>query len=138
MSTINKHVSISYRGVTYGPPCIPFTLKYETPIYFSNSQPELIRQRIDKYAPSEKPIGRPNIGSDLTRLTARHCPSLIPSTDSAKMHRRSSVVYCYISRHEKKRSDTRYQCDVSIISLCVVGCFRRMSYFERFLTTFMS
>jgi hypothetical protein len=64
-------------------------------------------------------IGRPATGENLLRLTKRH----FSSAAARKTAQRYCVVCSHTSKREKRRTDTRYQCDVCNVGLCVVGCF---------------
>ena len=94
-------------------------------IQFGDFRTELIRQLIERYAEPKHPIGRPIIGDNPTRLTARHFPSLDPATATAteNLGRRACIVCNHTSRREKKNTNARYQCDVCNVGLCVIGCF---------------
>ena len=109
-----------------------FKVKHKESIQFNDFRLELIRQLIERYAQPKNPIGRPTIGENPIRLTARHFPSLVPPTDAGKMGRRSCIVCSHTSRREKQRSDTRYQCDVCNVGLCVVGCFEEYHTLKHF------
>lgn len=83
----------------------------------------MIRELIEKHGPSKHTVGRPIIGDDPIRLTARHFPSLVPATATGKVAQRACVVCNHTSRREKKRKEARYQCDICNVGLCVIGCF---------------
>ncbi|CAF3266116.1 unnamed protein product, partial [Rotaria sp. Silwood2] len=96
-----------------------FKVKHKKPIEFSDFRIELIRQLIERCAQPKNLIGCPTIGDNPIRLTARHFPSLLPPTATVKMARRSCIICSHTSRREKKRTDTRYQCGVCNVGVCV-------------------
>ena len=83
----------------------------------------MIRQLIERYAEPKHPISRPIIGDNPIGLTARYFPSLVPATATGNTGRRACIVCNHTSRREKKNTNTRYQCDICNIGLCVIGCF---------------
>ncbi|CAF1383641.1 unnamed protein product, partial [Didymodactylos carnosus] len=94
-----------------------FKVKHKKTIQFGDFRNELIRQLIERHAQPKTPTGRPTIGDNPKRLTARHFPSLVPPTATGKIARISCIVCTHTSRREKKRTDTRYQCDVCDVGL---------------------
>jgi hypothetical protein len=65
-------------------------------------QNELIRQLIEKYAQPNSRTGRPIIGDNPIRLTARHFPSLVPATLAKQTAQRPCVVCSHTTRRGKK------------------------------------
>jgi hypothetical protein len=102
---------------------ILFKLKHSKTIPFGDFRIQLIREIIERYGQPKGPTGRPTIGDNPIRLTARHFPSLVPSTSTRKAAQRYCVVCSHTSRREKKRTDTRYQCDICDVGLCIIDCF---------------
>ena len=109
-----------------------FKLKHGKNISFGDFRIQLIRQRIERYAQPKRSIGRPIIGDNPLRLTARHFPSLVPAIAAKKTAQRYCVVCSHTSRRERKRTDTRYQCDICDVGLCVVRCFEEYHTVKRF------
>ncbi|CAF5116883.1 unnamed protein product, partial [Rotaria sp. Silwood1] len=66
-----------------------FKMKHKKTIQFGDFRIELIRQLIERYADLKHPIGRPIVGDNPIRLTARHFPSLIPATATGNTGRRA-------------------------------------------------
>jgi len=69
--------------------------------------------------------GRPSNEPTPIRLISRHFPSLIPPTES-KQH---PTRRCYVCAHTKNesnrtRSESRYECTICDVALCVDPCFR--------------
>ncbi len=115
---------------------ILFKLKHKNTIQFVDFRCHLIRQLTERYAQPKGSIGRPTIGDNLVRLTARHFPSLVPKTATRKTARTCCILCSHTNRREKKRSDTRYQCNVCKVRLCVIGCFedyRTLKHFQMLL-----
>ncbi|KAK9680994.1 DDE Tnp 1-like zinc-ribbon [Popillia japonica] len=88
---------------------------------------ELVEQMIRKYHSSTIPKkrGRPNqIGA--LRLTERHFPDFVPSTEKKSVrYRRCAVCSQKRVRGKKIRKETRYWCSECKVALCVVSCFKR-------------
>ncbi|CAF1460177.1 unnamed protein product [Didymodactylos carnosus] len=61
--------------------------------------------------------GRPITSDNPVRLTGRHFPSLVPATATQESPQRDCIVCSRTSRHEKKRTKTRYQCDICDVGL---------------------
>ena len=57
------------------------------------------------------------------RVRVRHFPSLVPATATGNTGRRACIVCNHTNRREKKNTNTRYQCDVCNVGLCVIGYF---------------
>ena len=87
---------------------ILFKVKHKNAIQFGDFRTELIRQLIERYAEPNHPIGRPIIGDNPIRLTARHFPSPVPATATGNTGRRACIVCNHTSRREKKNTNTRY------------------------------
>lgn len=100
-----------------------FKVKQEKTIQFGDFRIELIQQLIERYSDPKHSIGRPIMGDNPIRLTARHFPSLVPETATGNAGRRACIVCNHTSRREKKCTYTRYQCDVCNVGLCVIACF---------------
>ena len=92
-------------------------------IQFADFLIELIRQLIARYAEPKRPIGHPIIRDNPIRLTASHFPPIVPAIAIRNIGRRACIVGKHTSRHEKKNTSTRYQCNVCNVGLCVIGCF---------------
>lgn len=88
----------------------------------ANFQLELIRQLLEKYSsPTKSPNsrGRPTSKDQPFRLTGRHFPSDVPTTNTGKANRRR----CAVCIKKNKRTDTRYMCSDCDVGLCVTPCF---------------
>lgn len=70
--------------------------------------------------PTYRKRGRPQSLDSPARLLGKHFPVYIPSTDKKEKPQRR----CVVCSAKGLRKDTRYQCDVCELSLCVVPCFR--------------
>ena len=70
----------------------------------------------------------------VTRVRVRVCrfPSLVPATATGNTGRRAWIVCNHTSRGEEKNTNTRYQCDVCNVGLCVIGCFGDYHTFKHF------
>ena len=68
-------------------------------------------------------IGRPTIDSPL-RLSARHFPSLVPSTASKAAVQRKCYVCSNTEKSEKSVKYTRYQYEECDVGLCIIDCFK--------------
>lgn len=69
--------------------------------------------------------GRPSNEPTPARLVGRHVPSLIPSTE----HKQHVTRRCFVCNHTKDvssraRHESRYECTVCNVALCVDPCFR--------------
>ena len=115
-----------------------FKLKYKKPIRFGKFRKEFIRQLIERRAQSKHTTGRLIIGDNPVRLPTWHFLSLVPATATGKIAQRACVVCNHTSRPEKKRRETRYQCDICNVGLCVMGYFEdyhTLKHFEILLYT---
>ena len=85
---------------------------------------QLIRELYELYG-SQRPnfTGRPTTDIPL-RLTARHFPSLIPSSAIKKSPQRKCIVCSSSTRRPKVRKDSRYQCTECDVGLCINYCFK--------------
>jgi hypothetical protein len=69
--------------------------------------------------------GRPSNEPTPARLVSRHLPSFIPPTENKQYPTR----LCYVCAHtqnefNRTRSESRYQCTICKVVLCVDLCFR--------------
>ena len=55
------------------------------------------------------------------RVRVRHFPSRVTATATGNTRRRVCIVCNHTSRREKKNTNTRYQCDVCNVGLCVIN-----------------
>jgi hypothetical protein len=109
-----------------------YKLKHGKNISFGDFRILLIRQLIERYAQPKRSIGRPTIEDNPLCLTARHFPSLVPATAAKINAQRYCVVCSHTSRRERKRTDTRYQCDICDVGLCAEGCFEEYHTVKHF------
>lgn len=96
---------------------------------------ELIRQLIENNMEpriSRQRGGRPSIGENPTRLTQRHFPALVPSTEKKKNVTRVCHVCKHTKRREQKRRESRYMCNECDVALCVVPCFAEYHELKHF------
>ena len=100
-----------------------FKLKHGTNVPFANFCIQLIRELIERYAQSKRALGRPLIGDNPLRLTERHFLSLVSPTAAKKNAQRYRIVHSQTVEGRQKRTDTRYQCSICDVALCVVSCY---------------
>jgi len=100
-----------------------FKLRHGSNVPFENFRIQLIRGLIERYAQPKRALGRPVSGDNPLRLTERHFPSLVPPTAANKNVQRYCIVCSQTPKGAKKRTDTRNQCAICDVALCVVGCF---------------
>jgi hypothetical protein len=100
-----------------------YKLKKNINLRLASYQLEVIREIIEKYGSQVRSsIGRPSEDNPL-RLTARHFPSRIPSTDTQANPRRKCFVCANTLRRAKSRRDTSYECVGCDVGLCLTDCF---------------
>ena len=87
---------------------------------------------IERCAEPKHPIDRPIIGGNPIRLTARYFPFLATPPTIGNIGRRACIVCNHTSRRKKKYTNTRCQCDVCNVGLCVIGCFENYYTLEHF------
>ena len=93
---------------------------------------ELIKSIIVKYSNQKQiSVGRPTLDSPL-RLSARHFPSLVPSTASKTAAQRKCHVCSHTTKREKSVKYTRYQCEECNVGLCVTDCFKAYHTLKHF------
>ncbi len=93
---------------------------------------QLIKNIISKYGSQKSiSIGRPPTDSPL-RLSARHFPSLVPSTSSKKAAQRKCYVCSHTTQGKQSVTYTRYQCEECDVGLCVVDCFKAYHTLKHF------
>ncbi|KAJ8026881.1 PiggyBac transposable element-derived protein 4 [Holothuria leucospilota] len=63
--------------------------------------------------------GRPSLGENPLRLTARHFPSTIPPTEKKDKPTRR----CHVCASRDKREETIYECRECEKPLCAAPCF---------------
>lgn len=80
----------------------------------------LQRFHTDKISPTRGE--RPSKHPAPLRLTARHFPKLVPSTEKKKNAMRVWHV-CSHTKGVKKRKESRYMCEQCDVGLCVAPCF---------------
>ena len=84
---------------------------------------ELIRQILRRYHSSKATKDVNKSGHiNITRLTARHFPSLY---ENNKTKRKSPLRKCVVCKKNDKTSQTRYQCKNCDVGLCVYPCFEK-------------
>ena len=83
---------------------ILFKLKHSKTIPFGDFRIQLIREIIERYGQPKGPTGRPTIGDNPIRLTARHFPSLVPST----LTRKAAQRYCVVCSPYKQTGEKAY------------------------------
>lgn len=90
---------------------------------FLDFQLNFIRQVVALYGLKETTIPAPS--RDLERLVARHFPAHNPPT-KGKPHGSRICHVCSQnkSKNNGKCKETRYQCDICKVALCIVPCFR--------------
>jgi len=82
------------------------------------------REIIGKYGSQVRTsIGRPPSESPF-RLTARHFPSRIESTETQLNPRRKCYVCANTVRRARSRRDTSYECIECDVGLCLMDCFK--------------
>ena len=109
---------------------ILYTKETERPVSQLKFIQELIHGLVERADLPPVALGRPRQGMPLQRLTARHFPSFLPSTDK-KAHATRRCCVCSVPtghRRERgvrapRRKETRYQCSECGVALCVVPCF---------------
>ena len=101
---------------------LEFRMKLVEGLVQSNKEPNV----------SHKNLGK-NPGSIL-RLTARHFPSNVPSTEQKTNRTRRCVVCSNIvdENGKRKRRESRYQCEICNVGLCVTPCFEKYHTYEHF------
>ena len=90
----------------------------------------LIKCNLDEHT-RHKSVGRnPNI----LRLNARHFPSIVAPTQKQKNPCRRCVVCSNIvdKNGKRKRKESRYECTICNVGLCVVPCFERYHTLENY------
>lgn len=95
----------------------------ENKIALENFHLDLVKQIIAKY---HTPISTRRVGRRVKdqnvelRLTERHFPKILPSTDKKK----NAAKRCYVCSKNNKRRETRYFCsNCNDIPLCITPCF---------------
>ena len=95
----------------------------------------LVRQILEKYGnPDRVPNGgrRSDNSTMPLRLTARHFPDVLPSTEKKKYAMKPCFVCNHTKRKVKKRKDTRYQCKECDVPLCLIPCFKEYHTMSNF------
>jgi hypothetical protein len=85
---------------------------------FLDFQLNVVRQILDKFG--LKPTIASNPSNDLQRLVGRHFPTHNPPTKGKNHGSRK----CHVCSKNGKSKETRYQCDICKLPLCIVPCFR--------------
>lgn len=85
---------------------------------------QLLEDNMQTQTPRQKTGGRPSPGDPPLRLTQRHFPTCVPSTDKKEYPTRQCHVCKHTSRREQARRESRYMCEDCGVALCVVPCFR--------------
>ena len=72
--------------------------------------------------------------SSIFRLSARHFPSLVPRTEGKVYPTRRCVVCSSVIEEngKRKRRESRYQCQICNVGLCIVPCFEKYHSLEKF------
>lgn len=109
-----------------------FKFRHGSNVSFETFRIQLIRGLIERYAQPKSALGRPVIGENPLRLTERHFPSLVPPTAAKRNAQRYCIVCSQTCKREKKRTDTRSQCAVCDVGLCVVDCFEAYHTLKHF------
>lgn len=101
-----------------------YKLKKNVNLRLATYQLEVIREIIGKYGSQVRTsIGRPPSESPF-RLTARHFPSRIESTETQLNPRRKCYVCANTVRRARSRRDTSYECIECDVGLCLMDCFK--------------
>ncbi|CAF3240747.1 unnamed protein product [Rotaria sp. Silwood2] len=100
-----------------------YKMKTRKKLQFIDFRLQLIREILQVYSTPKPTTGRHMLGSNPTRLTARHFPSLVPQTTDRQNPQKICVVCAHASRRPKQRTDSRYMCKDCNVGLCVIGCF---------------
>lgn len=81
----------------------------------------LVERLVESYnsGMSSSKRGRPSATPSPLRLTERHFPKICPATEKKK----NASRMCVVCSKNKKRKESRYECQDCNVGLCIVPCF---------------